>query len=278
VVTLTLQHLFSVRGKTALVTGASGFLGRTLSETLLANGARVFALARSDRLAREAKGWSDRYGEDCVEIRQVDMYDLDAFRATLEAITTETPVDILVNNAHEMDAPTGFGSPLGTLDAAPVEQWMKNLTGGVLWPALATQLIGGGMRQRTGGTIINIASMYAVVAPNPRLYEGTSFSNPPGYSAAKAGMLALTRYTASFWGAFGVRANAILPGPFSNLQDGPNSVGRDDPFVRRLEERTLLRRLGSPHELAGTLLYLASDASSYVTGQALIVDGGWTAT
>jgi NAD(P)-dependent dehydrogenase (short-subunit alcohol dehydrogenase family) len=121
--------------------------------------------------------------------------------------------------------------------------------------------------------------MYAQVAPSPQLYEGTESLNPPGYSAAKAGLLAFTRYTASFWGSYGIRANAILPGPFSNTEDdGPNSVKANDPFLERLQNKTCLRRIGQPKELVGSLLYLASGASSYVTGQALVVDGGWTTT
>jgi NAD(P)-dependent dehydrogenase (short-subunit alcohol dehydrogenase family) len=121
--------------------------------------------------------------------------------------------------------------------------------------------------------------MYGLVAPSPRLYEGTEFVNPPGYSAAKAAMLAVTRYLASFWGSYGVRANAIVPGPFSNTEDdGPNAVPANDPFLKRLGERTALGRVGRPAELAGALLFLASDASSYVTGQAVVVDGGWTIT
>jgi gluconate 5-dehydrogenase len=119
--------------------------------------------------------------------------------------------------------------------------------------------------------------MYAVVAPSPHLYAGTNFINPPGYSASKAALLAFTRYTASFWGPFGVRANAILPGPFSNLEErGDNSVSPDDPFLERLKARTVLGRVGRPQELVGALLYLASDASTFTTGQALTVDGGWT--
>jgi gluconate 5-dehydrogenase len=116
------------------------------------------------------------------------------------------------------------------------------------------------------------------VSPDPRLYEGTDFVNPPGYSSAKAGMLAFTRYVASFWGSYGIRANAILPGPFSNTEEaGPNSVDPMDPFLMRLSAKTALGRTGQAHELAGALLFLASDASSYVTGHALAVDGGWTA-
>ncbi len=278
-VSLSASELFSIDGRTALVTGAGGFLGRMMCETLLANGARVIALGRSGRVLREAQSWSDRYGHDRVSVRQIDMYDMAAFTELLDTLVAQEPVvTILINNAHEMGPEAGFGSPLGKLEQAPVDQWMRNLTGGLLWPAVTTQRIGGAMKAHGGGSIINISSMYAVVAPSPRLYEGTAFGNPPGYSAAKAGMLALTRYTASFWGRHGIRANAILPGPFSNLENGPNSVDPTDPFLRRLEQRTALGRVGSPHELSGTLLYLASDASSYVTGQALVVDGGWTTT
>ncbi len=101
------------------------------------------------------------------------------------------------------------------------------------------------------GNIINISTMYATVAPSPQLYEGTTYLNPPGYSASKSAMLAFTRYVASFWGQFGIRSNAILPGPFSNTQDtGPNSVQKDDFFMARLTKRTCLGRIGQPEELA----------------------------
>jgi NAD(P)-dependent dehydrogenase (short-subunit alcohol dehydrogenase family) len=273
------EDLFSIRGRTAVVTGASGFLGRSLCETLLENGARVVALGRSERLEAETAGWGERYGAELVGSHRVDMYDLDAYAATLDEVAATESVDVLVNNAHEMGPATGFNSAEGRLESATVDGWMRNLTGGVMWAALSTQHLGGGMRERGRGSIVNVASMYGVVAPSPHVYEGGEFVNPPGYSAAKAGMLALTRYTASFWGPDGVRANAILPGPFSNTEEaGPNAVAEDDPFLARLNERTALGRTGRPGELAGALLYLASDASSYTTGHSLVVDGGWTIT
>lgn len=273
------EDLFSIRGRTAVVTGASGFLGRSLCETLLENGARVVALGRSDRLDAEVGTWVERYGADSVSALRVDMYDLDAYAATLDEVAATDTVDVLVNNAHEMGPATGFNSADGRLESATVDGWMRNLTGGVMWAALSTQHLGAGMRERGRGSIVNVASMYGLVAPSPRLYDGGDFVNPPGYSAAKAGMLALTRYTASFWGQDGVRANAILPGPFSNTgESGPNAVAEDDPFLERLNERTALGRTGRPEELAGALLYLASDASSYTTGHSLVVDGGWTIT
>jgi gluconate 5-dehydrogenase len=272
------SSLFSLEGRTALLTGASGYLGRTFARTLLANGARLIALGRSERLDDLAAEWSRDYGADRVRSYRVDMYDLPAFSTVLDDIATQEAVDVLVNNAYELSPNTGFNTGDGTLEAATLEQWTRHFTSGVYWPALTVQKLGPGMIERGRGSIINISTMYALVAPDPRLYEGTSFMNPPGYSAAKAATLAFTRYVASFWGIHGVRANAILPGPFSNTDDvTTNSVDPSDPFLDRLVVRTSLRRLGRPEELAGALLYLASDASSYITGQGLIVDGGWTA-
>lgn len=273
------SSLFSLAGKTALLTGASGFLGRTMARVLLDNGARLIALGRSERLTTLAAEWRNEYGDGQLQIQRIDMYDLPALGALLDEIAGRETVDVLVNNAHELGPNTGFNVPGGTLENATLDQWMRNLTSGIYWAALTTQKLGVGMQARGRGSIINISTMYAQVAPSPHLYAGTDFSNPPGYSAAKAGLLALTRYVAAFWGADGVRANAILPGPFSNTEDSsPNTVAEEDPFLERLRSRTTLHRIGKPGELAGALLFLASDASSYVTGHALTVDGGWTIT
>lgn len=273
------RSAFSLDGRTAVLTGATGYFGRTFARTLLENGARLVALGRSDRLAGLVEDWKREFG-DRVRGYQVDMYDLPALENTLKRIADhEPPADVLINNAHELSPATGFNTPSGRLEDATLDQWMRNLTGGVYWAALTTQRIGGAMKARRGGSIVNIASMYAQVAPSPHLYEGTDKINPPGYSASKAGLLALTRYVAAFWGNDGVRANALVPGPFSNTEEtGANSVAANDPFLDRLRARTCLGRIGHPAELAGPLLFLASDASSYVTGHALVVDGGWTIT
>jgi NAD(P)-dependent dehydrogenase (short-subunit alcohol dehydrogenase family) len=279
VVDLSRSALFSLEGRTAVLTGASGFLGRTMARTLLANGARVVILGRSERLQASAAEWAAEFGDGAVAAHRVDMYDLTALGRTFEEIArTEDRIDVLINNAHELGPPTGFNTADGRLERATMDQWMRNLTGGVCWPALAVQTLGGRMREAKAGSIINISTMYAVVAPSPKLYEGKAALNPPGYSAAKAAMLAFTRYVASFWGEHGIRCNAILPGPFSNTEEqGPNSV-QDREFLTRLEQRTCLGRVGRPQELSGALLFLASDASSFVTGQGLVVDGGWTVT
>jgi gluconate 5-dehydrogenase len=279
-VNLSAASLFSLEGKTVLLTGASGFLGRTMARTVLSNGARLVALGRSERLNQRASEWAQEFGAERVRAYHVDMYDLPALSNILDTILVhDPPVDVLINNAHELGQQTGFNTRFGSLESATYDQWWRNLVGGIYWAALTTQKIGSMMKVRGRGSIINIATMYAQVAPNPQLYAGTDFLNPPGYSAAKAGLLAFTRYVASFWGLHGVRANAILPGPFSNTEEtGQNTVQEGDFFIDRLKMRTCLGRLGRSDELAGAVLFLASDASSYVTGHALVVDGGWTIT
>jgi NAD(P)-dependent dehydrogenase (short-subunit alcohol dehydrogenase family) len=274
------SELFSVAGKTVVLTGASGFLGRTFARTLLTNGARVVALGRSERLLHEAEAWSSEFGQALVSVHRVDMYDVPALSVTLDRIVSEeSSIDVVVNNAHELGPATGFNVPAGSLENATFETWMRNLTAGVYWAVLSTQKLGAKMKQRGAGSIVNVSTMYALVAPRPQLYEGTEFINPPGYSASKAALLSFTRYVASFWAQHGIRANAILPGPFSNTEDvgGANAVRTDSPFLQRLKGLTCLGRVGRPQELAGALLFLASDASSFMTGQAIVVDGGWTA-
>ena len=269
--------MFSLEGKTAFLTGAAGFLGRTFAVALLESGARLICTGRGEKLLSLAESWKAAYGANRCRAIQVDMYDRDRFAAVLDEVAATEDVRVLVNNAHELGHATGFNTPAGALENMSFDQWMRNLTGGVFWSALTTQKLGEGMKQG-GGSIVNISTMYALVAPRPKLYEDTNFLNPPGYSASKAALMAFTRYVASFWGSYGIRVNAILPGPFSNTEDaGPNAVQREDQFVQRLCANTCLGRIGKPHELTGALLFLASDASTYMTGQGVVVDGGWTA-
>lgn len=277
---LTSGALFNLQGKTAVLTGASGFLGRTFAQALLANGARVIALGRSERVQSEARSWANSFGKDMVSAHRVDMYDVSALNELCRRIAAEEKsIDVLVNNAHELGAATGFNVPEGSLENSTFEQWQKNLHAGVYWAVQTTQIFGDKLKEHKRGSIINIATMYASVAPRPELYHGSDSLNPPGYSASKAALVAFTRYAASFWGSCGVRANCISPGPFSNTEDleGENAVAENSAFVKRLKGYTVLNRIGRPIELCGALIFLASDASSYVTGQNLAVDGGWTA-
>jgi gluconate 5-dehydrogenase len=277
---LLIEDLFSIQDKTVFLTGASGFLGRAMTRALLANGARLVAVGASDRFSRFRDQVWNEFGKERFAAYDADLDDTEAFKGVLESIAVrEGRVDVIINNAHALGAKTGFNSMAGLLENASSGQIQASLAGGVLWPLLAVQILGRGMVERRNGSIINIASMYALIAPNPRLYEGTTFLNPPGYSIAKAGMLAFTRYVASFWGQYNVRCNALLPGAFPNTEERTeNSVTSGDIFIQRLVDRTSLGRVGRPSDLIGAVLFLSSNASSYMTGQALIVDGGWMIT
>ncbi|MGH9338750.1 MAG: SDR family NAD(P)-dependent oxidoreductase, partial [Acidobacteriota bacterium] len=131
---LNAGSLFSLEGKTVLLTGASGFLGRTMAQALLSNGARLVALGRSARLARLAEEWTRKFGAHRVSARRVDMYDMGPFNAVLdEIVQKESRLDVVINNAHELGPQTGFNVPEGALETAIFDQWMRNLTGGIYW-------------------------------------------------------------------------------------------------------------------------------------------------
>jgi gluconate 5-dehydrogenase len=240
----------------------------------------LIALGRSDRLNSETQRLAEEFGQSRVAGYQVDMYDLDKLTQILdEIVSAEGRIDGLVNNAHELGFKSGFNTSLGSLENSSFDQWNRHFLSGLYWPSLTIQKLGPQMKDAGRGSIVNISTMYALVAPSPALYEGTGLLNPPGYSATKAGLLSFTRYVASFWGIHGIRANAILPGPFSNVEDqGENTVSKEDPFIDRLKARTCLGRIGHPSELVGAMIYLISDASTYMTGQGLVIDGGWTVT
>jgi NAD(P)-dependent dehydrogenase (short-subunit alcohol dehydrogenase family) len=228
-------------GRTAVVTGALGNLGPVWVAALKRAGATVVGLD-----VRNGAG-----------VLQADVTD----RASLERALAEvgTP-SVLVNNAG-IDAPPGgdegdFGR---TLDV--------NVTG--LYNS--TQVFGQAMCEAGGGAIVNIGSLYASIAPIPALYDhiDPAFTKPAAYGASKAAVVNLTRYFARLWGPYGVRVNALSPGGVRG--------GQDDEFVRKYSERVPLGRMAEPGDLVGALLFLASEASSYVTGHELRVDGGFTA-
>lgn len=269
--------LFSLSGRTAVVTGAGGYFGRAFVETLLDAGATVHMYGRSTKITEHAERLSATYGADRAVPVQADCTDDEQFRAALDSsIERSGGIDILVNNAYEFSPKTGFNDPSGRFERISREQWMRGLEAGVYWAAAASQIIAEHMKARGKGSIVNISSMYGVVSPDPTLYEGRTVFNPPTYSAGKAALLSLTRYVAAFYGKYNVRCNAVLPGSFPNMD--PNAFNRpsDDGFIQMLAAKTVLGRVGKVEELQGALLFLASDASQYVTGHALLVDGGWT--
>jgi NAD(P)-dependent dehydrogenase (short-subunit alcohol dehydrogenase family) len=267
--------IFSLEGKTAVITGAAGYFGDSFCRALLDFGCNVILMGRGDKITNKVQEYNLTYGEGRTSCKLVDFYEDEEFQDALREIVSEHEVDILINNAYEFGPNTGFGSD-GRLSTIPKQKFMRSLESGVWWPLLATQVIGEQMQERKTGSIINISSMYGIVSPSPHLYEGTTSFNPASYGAAKAALVHLTKYTATWLGEHGVRCNAIAPGAFPNLDSATNAP--DPKILERLNRSTVLGRTGHASELQGILIFLASDASSYVTGETISVDGGWITT
>jgi NAD(P)-dependent dehydrogenase (short-subunit alcohol dehydrogenase family) len=248
-------------GKVAVVTGAAGKLGPVWASALEDAGATVVGLdLRADSGAR-------------FEIQSADVTERESVREAAERIEAAIgPVDVLVNNAG-IDQPPDAAARTYAIEDVPLEDFRATLDVNLVGAFNATQAFGAGMRDRGSGSIVNIGSLYATRAPDPGLYDHLEadppFLKPPAYAASKAGVLSLTGYFARLWGPSGVRVNSLSPGGVAADQDAE--------FVRKYTERVPLGRMAEPADLVGPLLFLASDASRYVTGQTLRVDGGITA-
>ncbi len=266
---------FSLRGKIAVVTGGMGQLGRQFTLALASSGARVAVLdVRTD-----AEFIAARYGDRALAgdllFCQVDVTDRTSLEAGLERIEQAwgTP-DVLVNNAgldSPPNAPAEENGPFETYPTASLDRVLDvNLKGVVL----CCQVFGGAMAAAGRGSIINISSIYGLVSPDQRLYtyraeSGAPFYKPVAYSVSKSGLLNLTRYLATYWAGKGVRVNTLTFGGVFNHQD--------ETFLRNYASRVPLGRMAREDEYNGAVIFLASDASSYMTGANLVLDGGWTA-
>jgi NAD(P)-dependent dehydrogenase (short-subunit alcohol dehydrogenase family) len=257
------------------VTGGLGLLGRQHSCALAEAGARV-AVADLDRTAADhfACELTKRYDQRAQGCG-VDITDTDSVSALCDDVErTLGPIDVLVNNAAIDDKVSpSAGIETSAFEHYPLDRWKAMLDTNVTGTFLCCQIIGRGMADRAAGSIINIASTYGVVAPDQALYRNAdgsqSFFKGPAYPTTKGAVIALTRFLAAYWGNRGVRVNALSPGGVDN--------GHDPGFVARYSARTPLGRMATPTDYQGALVFLASDASAYMTGANLVVDGGWTA-
>jgi NAD(P)-dependent dehydrogenase (short-subunit alcohol dehydrogenase family) len=254
---------FRLDGKVSIVTGATGHLGKAISIGLAEAGSRVAVCSRS---AEEAQRFARELEQMCgVETHGfgADLSKSEEMRSLFDEVGNHFGrLDCLVNNAY-------FGAS-NALEKITFDEWTRGLhgTASVAFFALQTALP---WLENARGTVINISSMYGVVSPDPALYSDTPFGNPVNYGAGKAALLQLTRYAAVHLAPKGIRVNAISPGPFPSPEVQKNAL-----FTQRLADRVPLKRVGHPDELKGVVVFLASDASSYITGQNLMVDGGWT--
>ena len=268
------RSLFDLTGKAAIVTGGAGILGAHFCAGLAESGAKVAVVdLNKDKAVVLAKELSLRYKAQLIGIG-CDVSDPASVKAMVaHALTAFGEINILHNNAAgKSDNLDAF---FARFEEYSLEQWRKIMSVNLDGMFLVAQAIGKQMvAQGKGGSIIQTASIYGVKAPDHRIYEGSFYLNrqintPAVYTASKAGVVGLTKHLATYWANKGIRVNTLTPG-------GTES-GQNDEFKRRYSNRIPMNRMAGAHEMVGALLYLASDASSYVTGQNIIVDGGLNA-
>ncbi len=260
------MNRFSLEGKVAIVTGSSGLIGKAFCDAL--KEARAIVVAADINANDDIK--KDYY------FHYTDITNEDSVKELSDTIINKYgKIDILVNNAAINDM---FEDPKATLELSkfenyPLELWEKSLKVNLTGTFICSKIIGKQMLQNKKGSIINIASTYGINAPDQSLYINEAgeqmFFKPPAYSVTKGGVIMLTKFLAAYWGKSGIRVNTLTPGGVEN--------GQDDFFINKYSNKTPLNRMASVEDYKGAIVFLASDASSYMTGANLIVDGGWTA-
>jgi NAD(P)-dependent dehydrogenase (short-subunit alcohol dehydrogenase family) len=266
------RNLFSLEGKTAIVTGGTGLIGKKHCEALAMAGANVVV---ADISENSTKNFAQELGKNALGIC-LDVTDAESLENAKKTILARFgTIDILVNNAaiNDMFENPEMVSELSAFEKYPIESFRKSLEVNVLGVFLCSQIFGTEMAKQGSGSIINVASTYGMVGPDQSIYKNEkgeqTFFKSPAYPTTKGAILNFTRYLAAYWGNRGVRVNTLSPGGVENSQD--------EFFVQQYAAKTLLGRMAQPTDYQGALIFLASDASAYMTGANLVVDGGWTA-
>jgi len=261
----TVQELFDLHERVAIVTGGAGHLGTAMSEALAEAGAHVVIASRN---ADNCRALAERLSRDHPRAvgLNADTTDEASLSALVEQVVREFGrVDILVNNAysarHRKEA-----------ESMTVEEFESSLRGNVTSYFCAVKACVPHMRKQGCGAVVNIASMYGMVAPHFHIYRNSGHDSPINYHATKGAVLQMTRYMASYFAKDRIRVNAVSPGAYPK----PDILEKSPWFGAELGAQTPMNRIGQPWELKGAVLLLASDAGSYITGQNLVVDGGWT--
>jgi NAD(P)-dependent dehydrogenase (short-subunit alcohol dehydrogenase family) len=253
---------FSLKGKVALVTGGAGLYGRQIVDALAQSGAKTYVASRNvNNLEKVAKELNDQ-GFDVTPLHLDQGSEASVLALRDEIMKREGTIDILVNNAVARPMKSWHD------DIKTFEESMRVNATGVF---LMTRTFGDIMAEKGSGSIINVGSIQGMIGPDTTLYEGLNFhSLIPDYFFHKGGMINLTRFTASFYGAKNVRCNCISPGGFQ-------TESQPETFINRYNDRTFLGRMAKDTDLMGVIVFLASDASAYITGANIPVDGGYTA-
>ncbi|MBL4883766.1 MAG: SDR family oxidoreductase [Planctomycetaceae bacterium] len=257
------SELFSLKGKVAFISGATGYLGSAMAEALAEAGASVVVSSRNLEKAQQAAGKLPQIEGAVHYAVEMDQMEEDSIQAGFEqAVQLAGCIDILVNNGQQ-SAPQDWKEVTGE----QFTQQLQNATGYFLLSRLLRSHV---VERGCCGSVIMLGSMYGIVGSYPECYEEIQYSSPVAYHVLKGGVLQMTRHLAVYWGKDNVRVNSLSPGPF------PSSAAPQN-MVDRLITKSPMGRMGTPEELKGAIVFLASDASSYMTGQNLVIDGGWTA-
>ena len=257
---------FRLDGKTVVLTGAAGVIGTQVVLAFVEAGAKVCAIDRNAALLKQKLG--PEHG--ALMHGPADVSNQDALLKSRKALEAKWgPADALINNAVTRSA--NYFEPFETAD---LKEWNEVMAVNLAGAMLACQVFGSAMAERARGSIVNALSVYGMVGPDQRIYEGSQHlgkpvNSPAVYGASKAGLWGLTRYLATYWGRQGVRVNAVSMGAVSS--------GQDEKFTSNYVRQVPLGRMAEAADIAAAMRYLASDASKYVTGHNLVVDGGWTA-
>lgn len=255
---------FLLKGKTVFITGGVGLIGTEVTCALADAGAKVVILDIDQDKAKKVQYELQRKGKD-VKYEPFDVTNLGDIDQLINNLQKKyARIDVWVNTAYPRTKDWG-----DRVEELNLGSWQKNVNmhlNSYAWISRRVCLI---MKEQRGGNLINFGSTYGVVGNNFSIYEGTNMSSAMVYSAIKGGIINLGRYLASYFGAFNVRVNTVCPG---GIFDNQNKI-----FVKNYERNTPLKRMGKPEEIASAVLFLSSDAASYITGATLMVDGGWTA-
>jgi NAD(P)-dependent dehydrogenase (short-subunit alcohol dehydrogenase family) len=268
------KALFDLAGKAAIITGAVGILGQRFCRGLAEFGAKVAVVDLDEsRCIEFAEELKREYGVDCVGVG-CDVSQPPSVRAMVNRVVESFgAINILHNNAASKSK--DLDAFFAATEDYSIEEWRKIMSVNIDGMFLVAQAVGAQMqKQGTGGSIIQTSSIYGLVSSDKRIYEGSFYlgrqiSNPAVYSTSKAAVVGLTRHLSANWGDSGIRVNALVP---AGVESGQN-----DTFKARYSARVPLGRMAQADEMVGALIYLASDASSYVTGHCLVVDGGLSA-
>lgn len=269
----------NIKGKVCVVTGGGGLIGMKHSEAILEGGGIPVLLdIVSTGMERVKKSLKEEYGDDIVvETYVTDITDRNKLVAVREDLMKKYGhVDVLINNAANNPKVEGGSKNLGAIrfHNFPVEMWNQDIAVGLTGAFLCAQVFGEQMEKQNKGVVLNISSDYGIIAPDQRIYrkegvpEDEQTVKPVSYSVVKHAIIGLTKYLAVYWAQKGIRVNTLCPASLSN--------GQDDEFVSKISQLIPLGRMSNPDEYVCTILYMISDATTYMTGATVILDGGRT--